>query len=143
MSSRVIAITGASAGIGRATAIRLARDGASVAICARRRDRLDAVGAEIERAGGRAFPFVADVTQEVDMDVFVRRTVEEFGRLDVMMCNAGFGIYGAIDEIAPDQMKKLMEMTAKDPEWCELLRNGWLDVIKQRLDELVPLPPDK
>ena len=110
MSSRVIAITGASAGIGRATAIRLARDGASVAICARRRDRLDAVGAEIERAGGRAFPFVADVTQEVDMDVFVRRTVEEFGRLDVMMCNAGFGIYGAIDEIAPDQMKKLMDI---------------------------------
>ena len=108
--SRVIAITGASAGIGRATAIRLARDGASVAICARRRDRLDAVGAEIERAGGRAFSFVADVTQEVDMDVFVRRTVEEFGRLDVMMCNAGFGIYGAIDEIAPDQMKKLMDI---------------------------------
>ena len=41
------------------------------------------------------------------------------------------------------QMKKLMEMTAKDPEWGELLRNGRLDVIKQRLDELVPLPPDK
>src|SRR5438876_2998962 len=110
MSSRVIAITGAPAGIGRATAIRLARDGASVAICARRRDRLDEVGAEIERAGGRAFPFVADVTQEVDMDVFVRRTVEEFGRLDVMMCNAGFGIYGAIDEITPEQMKKLMDI---------------------------------
>ena len=41
------------------------------------------------------------------------------------------------------QMKKLMEMTAKDPEWGELLRSGRLDVIKQRLDELVPLPPDK
>src|SRR5437764_6575850 len=110
MASRVIAITGASAGIGRATALRLARDGASIAICARRRDRLDAVGAEMEKAGGRAFPFVADVTQEIDMDVFVRRAVEEFGRLDVMMCNAGFGIYGAIDEITPEQMKKLMDI---------------------------------
>src|SRR5256885_15605928 len=110
MASRVIAITGASAGIGRATALRLARDGASIAICARRRDRLDAVGAEIEKAGGHAFPFVADVTQEVDMDVFVRRAVEEFGRLDVMMCNAGFGIYGAIDDITPEQMKKLMDV---------------------------------
>jgi len=108
--SRVIAITGASAGIGRATALRVARDGASVAICARRRDRLDAVAAEIEKAGGRAFPFVADVTQEDDMDVFVRRTIERFGRLDVMMCNAGFGIYGAIDEITPGQMKKLMDI---------------------------------
>jgi len=108
--SRVIAITGASAGIGRATALRLARDGASIAICARRHDRLDAVGGEIEKAGGRAFPFVADVTQEVDMDVFVRRTVEEFGRLDVMMCNAGFGIYGSIDDITPEQMKKLMDV---------------------------------
>jgi len=107
---RVIAITGASAGIGRATALRLARDGADVAICARRRDRLDAVGAEIEKAGGHAFPFVADVTNEVDMNLFVAKTVEQFGRLDVMMCNAGFGIYGAIDDIAPDQMKKLMDI---------------------------------
>src|SRR5213078_383108 len=101
---------GASAGIGRATALRLAHDGAAVAICARRRDRLDAVGAEIERAGGRAFPFAADVTNDVDMNLFVAKTVERFGRLDVMMCNAGFGIYGAIDEITPEQMRKLMDV---------------------------------
>ncbi len=107
---RVIAITGASAGIGRATATRLARDGASVAICARRGDRLDSVAAEIENAGGRALSLVADVTSETDMKRFVEKTVERFGRLDVMMCNAGFGIYGAIDDVAPDQMKKLMDV---------------------------------
>src|SRR5437764_8155030 len=105
---RVIAITGASAGIGRATALRLARDGASIAICARRRDRLDAVSVEIEKSGGQAFPVVADVTNEIDMHLFVAKTVEQFGTLDVMMCNAGFGIYGAIDDITPAQMKKLM-----------------------------------
>lgn len=108
--SCVIAITGASAGIGRATALRLARDGAAVAICARRADRLDAVAAEIVAAGGQVLAMPADVTRAADMDAFVARTVERFGRLDVMMCNAGFGIAGAIDDIAPDQMQKLMDI---------------------------------
>jgi short-subunit dehydrogenase len=108
--SRVIAITGASAGIGRATALRLARDGAAVAICARRADKLDQVAREIEKAGGAALPIVADVASETDMTRFVATTVERFGRLDVMMCNAGFGVYGAIDDITPDQMKKLMDI---------------------------------
>jgi short-subunit dehydrogenase len=108
--SRVVAITGASAGIGRATALRLAREGALIAICARRADRLDAVAADIVAAGGQALPIVADVTRGADMDALVARTVERFGRLDVMMCNAGFGIAGAIDDIAPDQMQKLMDI---------------------------------
>jgi short-subunit dehydrogenase len=106
----VIAITGASAGIGRATALRMARDGAAVAICARRAVRLDAVAAEIVAAGGRALAMVADVTRAEEMEAFVARTVERFGRLDVMMCNAGFGIAGAIDDIAPDQMQRLMDI---------------------------------
>ena len=110
MSPRVIAITGASAGIGRATALRLARDGAAIAICARRADRLDQVAAEIAAAGGQALPVIADVTSAADMDGFVARTVDRFGRLDVMMCNAGFGIAGAIDDIAPEQMHKLMDI---------------------------------
>ena len=110
MATRVVAITGASAGIGRATALRLARDGAAVAVCARRQDRLDAVTADIVAAGGQALPIVADVTSEDAMTMFVAKTVERFGRLDVMMCNAGFGIYGAIDEITPDQMRKLMDI---------------------------------
>ena len=107
---RVIAITGASAGIGRATAVRLARDGAAIAICARRADRLDAVAAEIVAAGGQALAIVADVTRAEEMDAFVAQTVARFGRLDVMMCNAGFGIAGAIDDITPDQMQKLMDV---------------------------------
>ena len=106
----VIAITGASAGIGRATALRLAREGASLAICARRRDRLDEVAADIVRAGGQALPIVADVTNESDMRTLVAGAIERFGRLDVMMCNAGFGIYGTIDTIEPDQMKRLLDV---------------------------------
>ena len=108
--TRVIAITGASAGIGKATALRLARDGAAIAICARRADRLDAVAAALVAGGGQALPITADVTSAGDMEAFVARTVERFGRLDVMLCNAGFGIAGAIDDITPDQMHKLMNV---------------------------------
>ncbi len=105
----VVAVTGASAGIGRAAAIRLARDGARVAMCARRRDRLDLLAADIVRAGGDALAVPADVTREADMDHFVRAAVERFGRLDVMICNAGFGVAGALDGISPDQMRALVD----------------------------------
>ncbi len=107
---RVVAITGASAGIGRATALRVARDGASVAICARRKDRLEEVAEQVVRAGGRALPVVADVTSDAEMQAFVEQTVSTFGCLDVMMCNAGFGIYGTIDTIAPARMRALMDV---------------------------------
>src|SRR4051794_39112585 len=100
-SNRVVAITGASAGIGRATALRIARDGAALAICARRRDRLDAVAAEIVSAGGDVLALVADVTREADVQAFIAQTVERFGRIDVLICNAGFGIAGPIDDITP------------------------------------------
>lgn len=110
MNGIVVAITGASAGIGRATAIRLARNGAAVAICARRTDRLAAVASEIRAAGGRTLPVTADVTSHADMDQFVAAIVREYGRLDVMVCNAGYGIYGELDSVRPDQMRELMDV---------------------------------
>jgi short-subunit dehydrogenase len=109
-SQRVVAITGASAGIGRATAVRLARDGAALAICARREDRLHDAAAEITAAGGTVLPIVADVTSDAAMQTFVAQTVARFGHIDVMICNAGFGIAGAIDDITPDQMRKLVDV---------------------------------
>ena len=110
MSPRVVAITGASAGIGRATALRVARDGAAVAICARRQDRLEDDARQINAAGGQALPFVGDVTSEAEMTRLVADTVARFGRLDVMMCNAGYGIYGAIDRIRPEQMQRIFDV---------------------------------
>jgi len=109
-STRIIGITGASAGIGRAVAVRLASSGASLAICARRKDRLDQVAADIEAAGGHALPFVGDVTSEHDMAELVRLSLERFQRLDVMVCNAGFGVAGAIDQIPTEQMRKLLDV---------------------------------
>lgn len=107
---RVVAITGASAGIGRATALRLARDGASIALCARRQDRLSEVADEIVRAGGTSLAIVADVTNPADMQALVDRTVAEWGQLDVMICNAGFGMYGEIDRVTPEQMHRVMDV---------------------------------
>jgi short-subunit dehydrogenase len=108
--SRVVAITGASAGIGRATAVRLARDRASLAVCARRADRLERASADIRAAGGDALAVTADVTRSEDMDRFVAAAVDRYGRLDVMICNAGFGIAGAIDDISPAQMRELVDI---------------------------------
>jgi len=107
---RVVAITGASAGIGRAIAMRLARDGTSLAICARRADRLDTVAKEITQAGGTSLPFVADVVQDGEMRAFVDRAVSRWGQLDVMICNAGYGVYGTIDQVTPEKMKAMMEV---------------------------------
>jgi len=107
---RVIAITGASAGIGRATALRLARDGAALVICARRGRALDAVADEIRAAGGQALPIVADVADAGAMEQFAAAAVERFGRLDVMLCNAGFGIAGAVADISPAQMRELVDV---------------------------------
>jgi len=109
-SAPVVAITGASAGIGRATAIRLARDGASVVVSARRGDRLKAVVHDIEAMDGRALAVVADVTQEEDMQRLVDRTIERFDRLDVMICNAGFGVEGSAEGVSSAHMRQLLDV---------------------------------
>jgi short-subunit dehydrogenase len=110
MTGTVVAITGGSAGIGRATALRLAREGAAVAICARRADRLEEPAVAIREAGGQAFAAPADVANEQQMQEFVAAAVLRFGRLDVMLCNAGYGLYGTIDHVAGAEMRTLMDV---------------------------------
>jgi short-subunit dehydrogenase len=109
-ANRVIAITGGSAGIGRATAIGLARAGHAVAICARRVDKLEAAARQIREDGGKVLTVRADVSRFEDVEQFVAATVEHFGTLDVMVCNAGFAVAGAIDDITPPQMRALMDV---------------------------------
>jgi short-subunit dehydrogenase len=107
--ARVVAVTGASAGIGRATAEHLGRLGASVALFARRADRLDEIARAIRAGGGRALVVAGDVTSEADVAALVDRTVAEFGRLDAMIANAGIGFHGPIDDTAPETMRRLVE----------------------------------
>lgn len=88
---QVVAITGASSGIGAATARRLAHQGAAVVLGARRTERLDALVAEIRAAGGRAEAAAVDVTRSADVHAFVEHAVASYGRLDVLVSNAGVG----------------------------------------------------
>jgi len=110
LSGRVAAITGASSGIGLACATRLAGAGVAVALGARRLPLLEQVAADIRAAGGRAAVAEMDVTRERDVQALVALAVRELGRLDVMICNAGFGYYGAVDETPGDVMQRMMDV---------------------------------
>jgi NADP-dependent 3-hydroxy acid dehydrogenase YdfG len=89
ITGKVVAITGASSGIGAATAALLAERGASVVLGARRSDRLEALAAEIRQRGGTASVCRIDVSVGEDLERFVAQAVDEFGRLDVLVSNAG------------------------------------------------------
>ncbi|MDQ0576600.1 SDR family NAD(P)-dependent oxidoreductase [Agromyces albus] len=94
--STVALVTGASSGIGEATARRLARHGASVALVARRRGRLEALAAEIEEAGGSALVVEADITDRAQAEAAVQQVVDRFGRLDILVNNAGVMLLGPV-----------------------------------------------
>jgi NAD(P)-dependent dehydrogenase (short-subunit alcohol dehydrogenase family) len=89
LKGKVAAITGGSEGIGKAAAMRLAQEGAMVAICARRADVLQQAADEIAAAGGSVLAVVADVTNPADCQRFIAETVRRFGRLDILVNNAG------------------------------------------------------
>jgi short-subunit dehydrogenase len=110
LEGRVAAITGASSGIGLATAQQLAREGVAVVLGARRADRLAAAVAAIRAAGGRADAVTIDVGTEADAARLVARARDAFGRIDIMLCNAGFGYYGSVEETPPEIMRRMMDV---------------------------------
>jgi short-subunit dehydrogenase len=105
LDGRVIIITGASAGIGEATARRLAREGASCVLVARRMDRLESLKREIEAAGGRALAVAADVTSDEDRRRVVRETMKAFNRIDGLVNNAGYGQRGPIETVPIENIR--------------------------------------
>lgn len=110
LQGRVAAITGASSGIGLACARQLAAAGVKVVLGARRTDMLDRAVAEIRGAGGHAEAVTMDVTREADVTALVETAQRAFGRLDIMVCNAGFGYYGTVEETPPDVMQRMMDV---------------------------------
>jgi NAD(P)-dependent dehydrogenase (short-subunit alcohol dehydrogenase family) len=110
LEGRVAAITGASSGIGLACAKHLAREGVAVVLGARRVSQLEATAHQIQAEGGRAAIVQMDVTREADVQALVGMATREFGRLDIMICNAGFGYYGPIDETPTDVMRRMMDV---------------------------------
>lgn len=110
LSGRVAAITGASSGIGLAIAEQLAREGVAVVLGARREDRLDAAVNAIRSAGGRAERVVMDVTSESAVVALAAHAERTFGPLDIMVCNAGFGYYGTLEQTPAETMQRMMDV---------------------------------
>ena len=102
INGKVVAVTGASSGIGEATARLLAERGAFVVLGARRTDRLDKLAQEIRDHGGRAVARATDVTRRADLERLVDAAIEEFGRLDVLVSNAGISKIGPMADLDVD-----------------------------------------
>jgi len=120
LSGRVIAITGASSGIGEATALACAAAGASVALAARRADRIHALAARIadECPGVRALAIPADVGEEQQAHAFVERTHAELGRLDALVNNAGVMLLGPIDGAPTEEWRRMIHVNLFGVLYC-------------------------
>src|SRR5690625_1250389 len=105
----VIVITGASSGIGRATALACARQGATVVVSARKVQALETLAAQCEHAGGHALAISADVNDQDALDALARETVTNFGRIDVWLNNAGVTAAGRFEALPPDVFRQVME----------------------------------
>ena len=102
LKGKVAVVTGGSEGIGRATALRLAQEGAHVAICARRKELLDNVSAEIQKFGVQGLAVPADMSKAADIERFMKAVIDRFGRIDILVNNAGTSMRGAFLEVGDD-----------------------------------------
>ena len=104
LDGKVALVTGAGSGIGKSTALKLAAEGAAVVAMSRTREEVEATAAEIEAAGGRARAAVADVTDDAGMKALVAETLGHFGRLDIVVANAGInGVWAPIETLTPKE----------------------------------------
>jgi 3-oxoacyl-[acyl-carrier protein] reductase len=113
LDGQVAIVTGASRGIGRAIALTLARNGVRVSLAARTEIQLEALQSEIAGFGGEATVFPTDISSEADVVALVRGSVERFGRLDIVVNNAGLGIFGPLETTTIEQWDLLMAVNAR------------------------------
>lgn len=109
LAGQVVIVTGASSGIGEATARRLVRGGARVVISARRQDRLDALARELDPTGAAVLAVAGDVTVDADRRRLVEATLAKFGRIDGLVNNAGYGTRGPVEMVPVDLIRKNYE----------------------------------
>ncbi len=128
----VIAITGASAGIGLEAARMLAGSGARLSLCARRLERLEEISREM---GVPTLVTRADVGVPEDCRAFIERTIREFGRIDTLICNAGYGVYKPVEETSAEEVQQMMQVDVVGTTECirhciphmkgNPITNGW------------------
>ena len=118
LTDNVAVVTGASSGIGKATAYALAEAGASVVVVARRGDLIEDVANTITESGGRAIAFAADVSREDDVDQLYESVIEEFGKADILVNNAGVSKYGPLESITVDDYDWMMNTNMRASFLC-------------------------
>ncbi len=118
LKGAVAVVTGASSGIGEATALTLARAGASVALGARRKDRIDALAARIEDEGGTAVPLEVDVSDEEQARAFVAAAADRLGRLDSLINNAGVMLLGPVESGSTDDWRTMVDVNLLGLLYC-------------------------
>jgi short-subunit dehydrogenase len=134
LADQVVIITGASSGIGEATARRLAAAGARLVLSARRLDRLEALARELDPTGARTLALPGDVTVDADRRRLVAAAREKFGRIDVLVNNAGYGTRGPVEIVPVDLIRKnyetnvfsLVALTQLVLPEMRARRSGWI-----------------
>ena len=118
LEGRVAIVTGASSGIGEATARELASRGAAVVLAARNAQKLEGLEGYISAFGGRAMAVETDVSDASSVEEMVEKAVAEFGRLDVLVNNAGLGLSGRVAELRPEDLRHVFEVNTVGPLNC-------------------------
>jgi len=113
LTGTVAIVTGASSGIGEATAKELAAHGATVAVVARRQDRLDTLVAEIEAAGGTAVAVATDITDRAQAEQAIQTVVDRFGRLDILVNNAGLMLLGHVVDTDVEEWERMIAVNQR------------------------------
>lgn len=113
MNEKIIAITGASSGIGAATARLLAKSGAKLVLGARRCDRLAEIASDIEAQGGTAVPVELDVTNRASMDAFIEVARSHFGRIDVLVNSAGVMLLAPFSDLRTQEWDRMIDVNIK------------------------------
>lgn len=149
LEGKVAAITGASSGIGRATAIRLAREGASIALIARNRERLEEAAREVRSLGEEAEIFIADTTVDEQVTQAVEGAIARFGHIDIFHCNAGIYFRKPVMELTMEQIRHVFETNFYGNLRCAyavlphfLQRGGGSLVVTASMDSKKGFPPD-
>ena len=119
LRDKVAIVTGGGRGIGRATALLLAREGAAVVLAARSAAEIEAVAREVRELGAQALPVVTDVAQKDDIARLVQRTLEGFGRIDILVNNAGIGIpLRDVVDLGLDEWSRVLQINLTGPFLC-------------------------
>ncbi|MBC7246297.1 MAG: glucose 1-dehydrogenase [Actinobacteria bacterium] len=135
LSGKAAIVTGGSGGLGKAAAAGLAAFGASVVITARRVDALEAAAAEIEGAGGRVLPVSCDVTDEGSVRAMVERTLEELGRVDILLTAAGIARRAPAEEMDIADWQQVMDTNVKGTFLC--CREAGREMIKRGAGKII------